>query len=152
MSFLSFHCIEVKTILQYSWLSLVVNRTGIYYYLYFTTNTAKLSSIDMPQDSYSAFLTMALYSSLVFVQYISDVSASADMVRYAITPKRSFFGLYAGNLFGFFITVCLGSFSAFYFQQLNPFITASSLTATLPIVMTILQCSFFCMLYLILEK
>lgn len=134
----------VKKITKYFLPFLLIGQ-GFIIYLYFTTNTAKLSSSDMPKESDSAFLTMALYSSLVFVQYISGVSASADMARYARSPKHSFFGLYAGNLFGFFITACLGAYSAFYFQQPNPFISASSLTNSIPIVIIILLCSILSM-------
>jgi cytosine permease len=80
----------------------------------------------MPAETNSAFLTMALYASLVYVQYISGVCVSADMGRYAKSPKHGFFGLDTGNFLGFFLTACFGAYSAFYYNQLNPFISASS--------------------------
>ncbi|MDR0138070.1 cytosine permease [Metabacillus idriensis] len=134
----------VKKITKY-FLPFLLAGQGVIFYLYFTTRSAAPSASNMPIDSNSALLTMALYASLVFVQYISGVSASADMARYAKSPKHGFFGLYAGNFFGFFLTACFGAYSALYYNQLNPFISASTLTDSIPVVMVILICSILSM-------
>jgi hypothetical protein len=59
---------------------------GFILYLYFTTRSAAPSAFDMPEGPNSVFLTMALYATLVFVQSISGVSASADGEIRAFTP------------------------------------------------------------------
>lgn len=82
----------------------------------------------------------------LFLFSIFQVSApQQDMGRYVKSPKHGFFGLDTGNFWGFFLTACFGAYSAFYYNQLNPFISASSLTDSIPIVMVILRCSFISM-------
>jgi hypothetical protein len=60
--------------------------TRIYSLLVFYYKAAAPSAFDMPEGPNSAFLTMALYATLVFVQSISGVSASADGKIRAFTP------------------------------------------------------------------
>ncbi|MBO8155737.1 MAG: cytosine permease [Bacillaceae bacterium] len=72
--------------------------------------------------------TSIFYASLVFIQYVSGVSASADLTRYAKTTKHGFWGLYTGNLMGFMMTAILGAMSAGLLSDVNPFISASRLT------------------------
>ncbi|MCA1319865.1 cytosine permease [Bacillus tianshenii] len=73
---------------------------------------------------------MIFFASLAFVQYVSGVSASSDMTRYAITPKQGFWGLFAGNVSGFILTAFFGAFTASMSGSLNPFIATSSMTSS----------------------
>ncbi|MGD7044227.1 purine-cytosine permease family protein [Jeotgalibacillus proteolyticus] len=68
------------------------------------------------------------FSSLAFVQYVSGVSASSDMTRYAASPGQAFWGVLAGNVSGFIITAFLGAFYAAALGSLNPFAAAGELT------------------------
>ncbi|RWZ59774.1 cytosine permease [Halobacillus fulvus] len=98
-------------------------------YLYFTTNATGDSWLMLSKEpieiSWPAFL---FFSSLAFVQYVSGVSASADMTRYAKTPKHGFWGLFIGNGIGFILTAVIGCSSAYLFQSLNPYVSSSQLT------------------------
>ncbi|MFE7063914.1 purine-cytosine permease family protein [Sutcliffiella sp. NPDC057660] len=73
---------------------------------------------------------MVFFASLAFVQYVSGVSASSDMTRYAITAKQGFWGLYAGNVSGFILTAFFGAFTASLNGSLNPFIATSEMTGS----------------------
>ncbi|PPA71633.1 cytosine permease [Jeotgalibacillus proteolyticus] len=70
------------------------------------------------------------YASLAFVQYVSGVSASSDITRYAKTQMHGFLGLLAGNVGGFVITAFLGTFYAASLGTLNPFASAGELTGS----------------------
>ncbi|RSK28158.1 cytosine permease [Bacillus sp. HMF5848] len=74
--------------------------------------------------------TMAFFASLAFVQYVSGVSAAADMARYAKTSKHAFWGLFAGNSMGFILTAGFGAFSAAFFATNNPFIAGADITSS----------------------
>jgi purine-cytosine permease-like protein len=74
--------------------------------------------------------SFVFFASLAFVQYVSGVSASSDITRYAKTGKQGFWGLFSGNLFGFFMTALLGTFSAALFENLNPFVAATEQTGS----------------------
>ncbi|KEZ53133.1 cytosine permease [Metabacillus indicus] len=134
----------VKRMTKY-FLPFLLAGQAVMVYLYFTADPALLSSPSVPEYSSSSLPAMAFYASLVFVQYISGVSASADMARYAKSPKQGFFGLYAGNLFGFILTALFGAYSAAHFGELNPFISASALTDSVTLVSVILICSILSM-------
>jgi NCS1 nucleoside transporter family len=100
-------------------------------YLYFTSTRGGLTLQDvLVQDKNYDFPTMFFYASLVFVQYVSGVSASSDMARYAKSYRHAFWGLYSGNCFGFILTAILGAYTAVVSQQLNPFVYASQLTSS----------------------
>jgi purine-cytosine permease-like protein len=77
-----------------------------------------------------SFASFVFFASLAFVQYVSGVSASSDITRYAKTGKQGFWGLFAGNVFGFFMTALLGTFSASLFENLNPFVAAAEETGS----------------------
>ncbi|UII55171.1 cytosine permease [Cytobacillus spongiae] len=86
------------------------------------------------------------YASLAFVQYISGVSSSADMARYAKSVRGAFWGLYSGNTFGFIITASLGALSAALLGEWNPFVAVSSLTSSMFTLFLILLCSMVSMI------
>ncbi len=90
--------------------------------------------------------TFIFYSSLVFVQYISGVSASSDMTRYSKSDQHSFWGLYLGNVVGFMMTALLGGLSASLFGELNPFVVASNLTESTLILILITACAIVSMI------
>jgi purine-cytosine permease-like protein len=86
------------------------------------------------------------YSSLVFVQYISGVSASSDITRYSKSSAHGFWGLYGGNMAGFLMTALLGGLSASLFGNLNPFVAASELTSSLILLVIIILCAMVSMI------
>lgn len=71
---------------------------------------------------------MGFFASLAFVQYVSGVSSSADVTRYAITTRQGFWGLFTGNVFGFILTAFFGAYTATLTGNLNPFIATSDMT------------------------
>ncbi len=73
---------------------------------------------------------MGFFASLAFVQYVSGVSSSADVTRYAITSKQGFWGLFTGNVFGFILTAFFGAYTATLTGSLNPFIATSEMTSS----------------------
>jgi purine-cytosine permease-like protein len=86
------------------------------------------------------------YSSLIFVQYVSGVSASSDITRYSKSGAHGFWGLYGGNVAGFMMTALLGGLSASLFGNLNPFVMASELTSSLILLLIISACAMVSMI------
>ncbi|MFC6039194.1 purine-cytosine permease family protein [Paenisporosarcina macmurdoensis] len=68
------------------------------------------------------------YMSLAFVQFVSGVSASSDMTRYAKSARQGFSGMFLGNTAGYFMTAFIGTLVAAYFQSTNPFVVLSEVT------------------------
>lgn len=71
---------------------------------------------------------MGFFASLAFVQYVSGVSSSADVTRYAVTSRQGFWGLFSGNALGFILTAFFGAYTASLTGNLNPFIATSEMT------------------------
>ena len=71
---------------------------------------------------------MGFFASLAFVQYVSGVSSSADVTRYAVNSKQGFWGLFTGNVAGFILTAFFGAYTASLTGGLNPFIATSELS------------------------
>ncbi|MET1014532.1 MAG: cytosine permease [Paenisporosarcina sp.] len=65
------------------------------------------------------------YMSLAFVQFVSGVSASSDMTRYAKTAKQGFTGMFIGNAAGYMMTALIGTLVGSYFHSTNPFVVLS---------------------------
>ncbi|MBH0230152.1 purine-cytosine permease family protein [Halobacillus yeomjeoni] len=104
-------------------------------HIYFTTNEASTPWYVLHNSAFEgSIMSMVFFSSLAFVQYVSGVSASADMTRYAKSPKHGFFGLFIGNSIGFFITAVIGCASAYLFQNINPYVSASNQTESVTLI------------------
>ncbi|WP_433743657.1 cytosine permease [Falsibacillus pallidus] len=86
------------------------------------------------------------FSSLAFVQYVSGVSASSDVTRYAKSTKHGAIGLFAGNAVGFFMTALLGALSAGLTQNLNPFVSGSALSGSIFVTIILLICALVSMI------
>ncbi|KPB05409.1 purine-cytosine permease family protein [Bacillus sp. CHD6a] len=71
---------------------------------------------------------MGFFASLAFVQYVSGVSSSSDVTRYAVTSRQGFWGLFVGNALGFILTAFFGAYTASLTGNLNPFIASSEMT------------------------
>ncbi|HSO58244.1 MAG TPA: cytosine permease [Paenisporosarcina sp.] len=69
------------------------------------------------------------YMSLAFVQFVSGVSASSDMTRYAKSARQGFNGMFFGNTAGYFMTALIGTLVASSFHSTNPFVVLSEVTA-----------------------
>ncbi|MCD5323858.1 MULTISPECIES: purine-cytosine permease family protein [Pontibacillus] len=112
-------------------LPLLLVGEGVMVYLYFTTNQASSSLVTLsPHEGHGSLSMMIFFASLAFVQYVSGVSASADMTRYAKSPKQGALGLWIGNSIGFLITATIGCSSAVLFNELNPYVSASNATSS----------------------
>ncbi|MBM7704140.1 purine-cytosine permease family protein [Metabacillus iocasae] len=103
-------------------------------------------STSQTTDTSSSFFTMIFFASLAFMQYVSGVSASSDMTRYAKSIKHGFYGVLIGNVWGFFVTAILGAFSAGLFQHVNPYVAAMSLTNSKWVIFFILLCTLLSMI------
>ncbi|WP_227396634.1 purine-cytosine permease family protein [Jeotgalibacillus aurantiacus] len=84
--------------------------------------------------SFGMFL---FFAGLAFVQYVSGVSASSDMTRYAKSPSEGFTGVFIGNAIGFTAVSFIGTFYAASLGSVNPFVTASELTSSSPLILLI---------------
>ena len=71
------------------------------------------------------------YMSLAFVQFVSGVSASSDMTRYAKSARQGFYGMFLGNSAGYFMTALIGTLVAAYFHSTNPFVALNDATPNL---------------------
>ncbi|TVP85866.1 MAG: cytosine permease [Alkalicoccus sp.] len=71
---------------------------------------------------------MIFYGSLVFVQYVSGVSTSSDVTRYAKSSLHGAAGLFAGNTIGFIFTAVLGAWAASSGGEWNAFLLAADRT------------------------
>ncbi|WP_270179583.1 purine-cytosine permease family protein [Alkalihalobacillus sp. CinArs1] len=103
--------------------------------------TSILSSHEAPEYS-----TVFFYSSLAFVQYVSGVSSSSDMTRYARTAKHAFIGLFVGNSIGFLFTAVLAAYTASASESWNPFLITSRYTDSgilLTFIFVAALCSMF---------
>ncbi|MCA1021901.1 purine-cytosine permease family protein [Halobacillus litoralis] len=110
-------------------LPLLLAGEGTMLYVYFTTNNESGASLTLAMDGWSgSFPMMLFFSSLAFVQYVSGVSASADMTRYAKTPAHGFWGLLTGNGAGFLLTAVIGCASASLYSSVNPYVSSSNQT------------------------
>lgn len=109
-----------------------------------------LKNIDMnvisPTTNHGSVSMMLFFASLAFVQYVSGVSSSSDVTRYAKSYKHGFYGLYIGNVVGFIVTAVLGSMSAGYFHNVNPFVAAYQLTDSLSMIAIIFICAMLSMI------
>ncbi|MYL72640.1 cytosine permease [Halobacillus litoralis] len=127
----------VKKAMSYFLPLLLVGEATILY-VYFTTNVTPGSLMMLQSGGLGgSFPSMLFFASLAFVQYVSGVSASADMTRYAKSPSHGFYGLLIGNGIGFFITAVIGCASAYLFQDINPYVSSTDLTDS-PIFITII--------------
>ncbi|RDI44267.1 purine-cytosine permease family protein [Falsibacillus pallidus] len=86
------------------------------------------------------------FSSLAFVQYVSGVSASSDVTRYAKSTRHGAIGLFAGNAIGFFMTALLGALSAGLTKNLNPFVSGSALSGSMFVTIILLVCALVSMI------
>lgn len=127
----------VKKAMSYFLPLLLIGEATILY-VYFTTNVTPGSLMMLQSGGLGgSFPSMLFFASLAFVQYVSGVSASADMTRYAKSPSHGFYGLLIGNGIGFFITAVIGCASAYLFQDINPYVSSTDLTDS-PIFITII--------------
>ncbi|MCA0986352.1 purine-cytosine permease family protein [Guptibacillus algicola] len=94
------------------------------------------------------FTTVFFYASLAFVQYVSGVSSSSDMARYARSAKHAFFGLFIGNSFGFLFTALLGAYTASVADSWNPFLITSRYTDS-TILLTFIFIAALCSMFTI---
>ncbi|AYC29846.1 purine-cytosine permease family protein [Paenisporosarcina cavernae] len=92
----------------------------------------RISEMDVSPSSSFSFGHFLMFSSLAFVQYVSGVSASSDMTRYAKTPKHGAFGMYIGNAIGYVIVAFIGTLSAAIFQTTNVYAALGNELSRLP--------------------
>ena len=86
------------------------------------------------------------YMSLAFVQFISGVSASSDMTRYAKSAKQGFVGMFVGNSIGYLMTALIGTLVAAKFNSINPFVALSQETSHTLVSLLITLCGLLAMI------
>ncbi|MBT2689342.1 cytosine permease [Bacillus sp. ISL-47] len=134
----------VKKAIKYFMPFLIIGQVVLF--VLFIKELSSTQSFGSLTHSHWSFGSFFLYSSLAFIQYVSGVSASSDMARYASSAKGAFWGLFAGNTFGFTITAILGALSASLFGEWNPFVSASSLAASSWVLFLIFICAMTSMI------
>ncbi|WP_216829601.1 purine-cytosine permease family protein [Alkalihalobacterium elongatum] len=117
----------VKKITKY-FLPLLFIGGVVMLYVLMTADSSGLIMNLQTQDGKTPVGTMIFFASLAFVQYISGVSSSADMARYAKSTKHAYFGLLTGNTIGFTLTAILGAYTATISGNWNPYVVSSQLT------------------------
>lgn len=116
-------------------------------YIFMTSAEAGMTFTDVWETKGSNQLsTMLFFASLAFVQYVSGVSSASDMARYGKTPKQAFFGLYIGNVFGFFMTAVLGAYTAALAGSWNPYVVATQMTNSTMFIFIIFVAAIFSMI------
>lgn len=115
--------------------------------LWLFIRSLQASSISLTHGAHEfSFSTCLFYASLAFIQYISGVTSSSDITRYAKTGTHGFWGLYVGNVLGFMMTAVLATLGAGLFQNENPFIATSTLTTSSVVVGLMVICSMISMI------
>jgi purine-cytosine permease-like protein len=119
---------------------------GIILYLYITTGSIEKTFFNIVTEP-QAFspLSFLFFASLAFIQYISGVSSSADIARYAKSEQHSFYGLLGGNVLGFSMAALLAAYSAKAFNHINPFVSATQLTDSYILIALITISALFSM-------
>lgn len=117
----------VKTVTRW-FLPILIAGQGLMLYVIFTEIpvTAGKPTIESTMNWGIFFF----YMSLTFVQFVSGVSASSDMTRYAKSARHGFSGMFLGNAIGYFMTGIIGTLVAAHFQSNNPFVVLSEVTST----------------------
>jgi NCS1 nucleoside transporter family len=144
LALVGFHAVKKAT--KYFIPVLVVGQLAILY-LFITKGLSLVALTTLSEGTKDAgAASYFFYSSLVFVQYVSGVSASSDITRYSKSNAHGFWGLYGGNVVGFMMTALLGGLSASLFGELNPFVIASELTSSLILLFIITACAMVSMI------
>jgi NCS1 nucleoside transporter family len=144
LALVGFHAVKKAT--KYFIPILVVGQLAILY-LFITKGLSLGAMTTLTEGTKDAgAASFFFYSSLVFVQYVSGVSASSDITRYSKSSAHGFWGLYGGNVVGFMMTALLGGLSASLFGELNPFVIASELTSSLILLFIITACAMVSMI------
>jgi purine-cytosine permease-like protein len=108
---------------------ILLSGQGIILYLFMTANVNEKTFLTVVTTNQSFSLSSFIFfSGLAFIQFISGVSSSSDMARYAKSEKHSFYGLFAGNATGYFMTSAFAAYSASALNHVNPFVSATMLT------------------------
>ena len=98
------------------------------FFVYFTTSVNGSSYSSVISFNGEPNRSFFFFASLAFVQYVSGVSSSSDMARYAKSPQHAFWGIFSGNTFGFTLTALLGAYTATVAGTWNPFLITSQQT------------------------
>ncbi|TFD92509.1 cytosine permease [Jeotgalibacillus sp. R-1-5s-1] len=93
-------------------------------------------AINMNTGEFSSGMFL-FFAGLAFVQYVSGVSASSDITRYAKSPGEGFTGVFIGNAVGFTVVALIGTLYAASLGSVNPFVTASELTDSTLLILLI---------------
>ena len=105
-----------------------------------------LTSVETSSIASNNISTMLFFASLAFVQYVSGVSSSADITRYAVSPKEGFIGLFSGNVIGFMLTAFFGAYTASLSGEWNPFVFTSNLSESYIVISIIMLAAILSMI------
>ncbi|WP_246941211.1 purine-cytosine permease family protein [Bacillus pinisoli] len=119
---------------------------GSIIYLYITTDQLEKTFLSVVTDTGSfSLLNFLFFASLAFIQYVSGVSSSADIARYAQSKRHSFYGLLCGNIIGFTMAALLAAYSASAMNHINPFVSATTLSNSYVLIAIITISALFSM-------
>ncbi len=99
-------------------------------YIFITTEAVGVTPAVLPGEEGNTVASFVFFASLAFVQYVSGVSSASDMARYGKTSTQAYWGLYSGNVLGFFMTAVLGAYTATLAGSWNPYVVATQMTGS----------------------
>ncbi|CAM3723589.1 purine-cytosine permease family protein [Alkalicoccus chagannorensis] len=103
---------------------LALGTVAMFFVFFYSGTAAEVTAAGSPDP---AWHVMVFFASLAFVQYVSGVTSSSDLARYAVSPAQGFWGLFAGNVTGYFLTAVLGAWTAAAAGDWNAFLITAEM-------------------------
>lgn len=105
---------------------------------FFSNDPSYAWSSVMSADSVNRPDTFLFYAGLAFAQYITSITGSADLCRYARSRKDAFFGMLSGHACGLLLTAAFAAYVAIASGEWNPYVAGAALsTSWLPQILII---------------
>jgi len=128
----------VKNITRYGLPILIAGAvTMLYVFLTSELGNLTLANAWNPPTAMNTLKAKFFFAGLIFIQFISDAGSSADLARYAKTPKGAHWGLFIGNFFGFFLVAFIATYAATASGEWNPYVSVYQATTSLTAILLI---------------